>query len=133
MAVIHGNGLRYRSDVPTLHVGEEGVTETTRSVYEMLIANRIVFLVSVVNADPDLQIQIGKPDADTTGKWHLSDGMAVKSLHPMPAADGGEIPDGLLEHVDGTTVQLYIYPRLPLILTHMYRLGVEAPQETDIS
>lgn len=132
MAVIEGNGLRYRNDVPAAYLDENGVTETTRSVYEMFLGGRIVFLVSVVNADPDLQIQIGKPDADTTGKWHLSDGMAAKSLHPVPAADGGEIPDGFIEHVDGITVQQYIYPRLPLILTRMYRLGVE-PSKTDQS
>ncbi len=122
MAKINGNGLAYREDVAEawLAEGSDSLVETTRSVYDMWIGDRRVFLVSVVNADPGLQIQIGKPDALATHQWHLSDGQAVKGLHPVPAADGGEVPDGLVEHVDGTSLQQYVYPRLPLILTKMY-------------
>jgi hypothetical protein len=123
MAKINGNGLAYRSDVPEKWVDEDGVKDTTRSVYEMYVADRMVFLVSVVNADPDLQIQIGRPNAEATGKWHLSDGQAVKGLHEVPSDDGGEVPSGLVEHVDGMSLQAYVYPRLPLILVRMYKLG----------
>ena len=128
MAKVNGTGLAYRSDVADTwiagDVDDMSVVNTTRSIYEMWAANRIVFLVSVVNADPDLVIQLGKPDADVTGEWHLSRGKAAKAVHAVPAADGSDIPDGLDEHVDGITVQSYVYPRAALILTHMYGLGV---------
>lgn len=124
MAKINGTGLAYRSDVPDKWHDGDDVVHTTRSVYEMYVADRVVFLVSVVNADPFLQIQLGKPDVETTCNWHFTVGQAVKGLHPVSAADGGEVPDGLDEHVDGTSLQAYVYPRLSLILTRMYKLGV---------
>jgi hypothetical protein len=125
MAKIDGNGLVYSNDVTEKLLTDEGVLSTTRSVYTMWIANRIVFLVSVVNDDPLLLIQIGKPDALTTGKWHITVGRAEKALHVIPASDGSEVPDGFNEHVNGTTVQHYVYPRIALIITHMYGIGVD--------
>ena len=120
MAKIDGSGLVYRHDVPDKWTDDDGVTDTTRSVYEMWLIDRLVLLVSVVNADPFLQIQIGMPDAEDTGKWHLSDGRAVRAVHEVPASDGSDVPDGVVEHVNGLSVQRYIYPRLPIILTHLY-------------
>lgn len=125
MAVIDGNGLKYRGDTPTMWVTDafENV-ESTRSTYEMWLAGRLVLLASVVNGDPKLTIQLGLPDADVTDKWHLSEGHAIKGIHSVPAKDGGDVPDGLSEHVDGVSVQAYVYPMLPLILVKMYNLGV---------
>jgi hypothetical protein len=118
VAVIHGNGLKYREDISAQWITPEGVTETTRSIYELWVADRIVALVSVVNTDPELRIQIGKPDADETGDWHVSEGRAEKNLHPIFDENG--IPEGLHEHVDGVTVQRYVYPRMAAILANMY-------------
>lgn len=124
MAKINGTGLAYRDDVTAVWVTDEGdVLTSTRSVYQMWVANRLVFLVSVVNADPQLRIQLGMPNAEDTNKWHVSVGQAKKSLHLLPASDGGNIPDGLFEHIDGISVQRYIYPRVGQILVNMYELG----------
>lgn len=123
MAVIDGTGMKYRGDVPARWLSDSGVTDTTRSVYEMWVGHRLVFLVSVVNDDPALGIQTGKPDADVTNQWYYSDGQAYKSLHELPATGEDDIPDGLVEHVDGVSLQQYVYTRLPLILVKMYDLG----------
>lgn len=130
MAKIHGSGLAYLHDVK---ISDE--PGNTRSVYQMWMGDRVVFLVSVVNDDPELLIQIGRPDAETTGKWHVSTGHAGRGLHPIPSTDASEVPDGLAEHVDGVSLQAYIYPRLPLILVNMYvpKLDPNAEVPDDIS
>lgn len=126
MAKINGTGLAYRNDVTAEWLDDAAeIISTTRSVYEMWIANRLVFLVSIVNSDPDLRIQLGKPDADVTTQWYISDGNAAKGTHEVPASDGGPVPDGLIEHIDGITLQQYIYPRTAHILTNMYGLGID--------
>lgn len=130
MAVHNGNGMKYRNDIPSKRVTEDGVVDSTRSVYEMWLADRIVFLVSVDNDDPELRIQIGKPNADVTDKWHTSVGQAVKGLHTVPSSDESEVPDGLHEHIDGTSVQAYVYPRVALILAHMYVSKADGTQTT---
>lgn len=125
MVKINGTGLTYRNDVKAVWLDDDGTpSSTTRSVYQMWIADRVVFLVSVLNADPFLQIQLGKPDVENGGKWYLSDGQAKRGLHVVPASDGGEVPDGLLEHIDGISIQEYVYPRTLMILVKMYDLGV---------
>lgn len=125
MAKIDGTGMVYRNDVPAKWISDDNtMVSTTRSVYEMWVADRLVFLASTINADPFLQIQLGKPDVENSGTWYLSDGQARKSMHIAPSTDGSEVPDGFDEHIDGISMQEYVYPRILLILVKMYDLGI---------
>lgn len=115
----HGIGMTYLHDVPEKwEVVNDEYVDTTRSVYQMWVNDVVVFLVSVVNADPHLQIFIGRPDAEDTGAWHGSVGQAFKSTHEVGGTSTS--PGDLVEHVDGVSVQRYVYPRTSQILTHMY-------------
>lgn len=115
----HGIGMTYLHDVPEKwEVVNDEYVDTTRSVYQMWVNDVVVFLVSVVNADPHLQIFIGRPDAEDTGVWHGSVGQAFRGTHEVGGTPTS--PGDLVEHVDGVSVQRYVYPRIPQILTHMY-------------
>lgn len=126
MAIVNGTGMAYMHDIPEKWYDEnaDGIVDTTRSVYEMRIAGRRVLLVSVVNADSSLLIQIGKPDAEKTYMWNVTTCSAAKGLHEISSSDGNVVPDGVANHIDGISVQNYIYPNILTILVQQYALGI---------
>jgi len=118
----HGDGLRYREDLGTL------------SVYEQFLNHRPVFEVVVDNEDDMLTIYVGKPGSaavvaedntdEVRGEMLIkTKGFAAATLHEDP--DGAEdaddwIPNGVSVHVNGRTVQRYVYPRVAHLLADLF-------------
>jgi hypothetical protein len=118
MAKIDGNGLAYWHDIPETILVEDGVKETTRSVYRMWCMDRVAFLVSVINDDPELIIYVGLPDAEKTNAWLATDDRASRGLHEVGGTP--ESPGELKDHVDGMTLQRVVYLGYPVLLTLLY-------------
>lgn len=114
-----GTGLVYRGD------------EGTWSVYEMWYENRVIFEASVCNTDPNLKIWVGQRGATwamvhdvaecvtSCGALIATKGRAQRGIHTEGGVPG-EVPDGLHEHVDGATMQSYVYPRLTFLLATIF-------------
>lgn len=115
---IDGMGLTYRDDIPEKWMTDDGAVETTRSVYEMWVADRIVFLVSVVHSDPGLYIQIGRRNVCVTGDWFISDGQAI--ILPHEVGGTPESPGDLVDCIDEMSIERYIYPIALIIVTCLY-------------
>lgn len=105
MAIHNGSGLGYKGDIQTY------------SVYELHVDGKVVLEAAVDNSDPELKIFIGKHGATfaqvqvgETGHLIETKGRAQKSIHEVGGADG-EVPNGIHDHIDGTTIQTYVYPR----------------------
>ena len=129
MAIKNGNGLGYKGDVQTW------------SVYELHVDGIVVLEAAIDNDDSDLKIFVGKRGATFAqvqlgieGQLTETKGRAVKGVHEVGGADG-EVPDGLNLHIDGYTVQRYIYPRALHFVTQLYvakpELPVEKPAEAE--
>jgi hypothetical protein len=118
----YGDGLKYREDIGTL------------SIYEQFLNHRPVFEVVVDNEDDMLAIYVGKPGSaafvaddntdETRGEMLIkTKGFANATLHENP--DGTEdendwFPNGITVHVNGRTVQRYVYPRVAHLLADLF-------------
>ena len=110
------SGLRYQTD------------EGTWSVYVMEIGGRPVFEVSVDNEDSDLKIYVGKIGARWAQINELTDAGFGVSLETNGRAQRGthevggtpEAPGELKDHIDGTSVQTYVYPRVARIMADLF-------------
>lgn len=128
MAKVNGNGLVYWRDMPGKMATENGVADVIRSVYQMWLDNRVAFLVSIANEDPNLRIWVGRPNAFQTGDWMFTKGRTVKQLHEVGGTP--ESPGELKEHVDGAVIQQFIYPRLLELLVRLYVPENQEPKIT---
>lgn len=98
---IMGNGLAYDQDV-------DG-----KSIYILWIENKIAFSVVVDNADPELKIVI-----TGNGKTLETNGRAGKGMHEVGGSDTS--PGDLKDHIDGMSIQMYIYPRIMHFIAELY-------------
>lgn len=128
-----GTGLAYRGD------------EKSWSIYQFYADDRNLLEVSVDNDDPDLKIYVGKTGATFTRVWGIdkqfagdvgdlivTKGRAVRSVHvdgqPVTA---DQVPDGLHTHIDGRSIQTYVYPRLLFLIAEVYAPRPPAPPAED--
>lgn len=114
-----GTGMVYRGD------------EKTWSVYDMHLDGRVIFEAAIDNTDPELKIYVGRCGATFGKVWEIdksvtdfgdltvTKGRAKRSVHPVGGAPG-QVPDGLHDHIDGATVQSYVYPRLTFLLAAIF-------------
>lgn len=110
------SGLRYQKD--------EGVW----SVYVMELDGRPIFEVSVDNADPDLIIYVGRVGARWAQVHEVADadfgvsletnGRAAKGMHEVGGSP--ETPGDIVDHIDGMSVQSYVYPRVARIMADIF-------------
>jgi len=114
----NGTGLVYRVD------------EKTWSVYDMWFEDRVIFEVAVNNTDPELKIYVGRLAATWAMVHDLDDdemsfgdlietkGRAKRGTHEVGGTpvSPGEIKD----HIDGATIQSYVYPRLLFLMAAVY-------------
>jgi len=110
------SGLRYQKD------------EGSWSVYLMDIDERPVFEVSIDNDDPDLTIYVGRVGARWALVHNISDtgygvpletnGHATKNTHEVGGTP--ESPGELKTHIDGVSVQSFVYPRVARILADIF-------------
>jgi hypothetical protein len=105
MAVQQGNGLAYKGDIQSF------------SVYELFVNGIVVLEAAIDNNDSDLKILIGKQGATFSqvqmgveGQLTETKGRAVKNVHVIGGGND-TAPDAISEHIDGVSVQKYIYPR----------------------
>lgn len=99
----HGNGLAYTSDRDNV------------SIYAMMMDHRVVFYVTVDNEDAELKIRVHTHD------WNYgyeTNGKAIKGVHEVGGTH--DTPGDLKDHIDGMSIQNYVYPRLPIILANLY-------------
>lgn len=102
--------------VQASYVGDEG----DFSRYRFSVNGTDVIDAIIDNSDPNLQIHICAASADHKDRVPTN-GVAKKTLHEIPAADGGPIPDGIEGvHIDGITVYSYVVPRLLRFITALH-------------
>lgn len=112
----NGNGLAYEGDI------------NGWSIYVMHLKGQAIFEASVNNNDPDLTIWVGKIGATFAHIHELdmgvplteTEGRAVKGVHAAKPAEGETVPSGLYDHIDGMSIQMYVYPTLPFILVDLF-------------
>lgn len=131
---MNGSGLVYKEDVGTW------------SVYQMWFEHRVVFEVTVDNADPELKIYVGKQSATwakvndvpavqaTSGELIETKGRAAKGTHEVGGTP--DSPGDLKDHIDGMSVQSYVYPRVMFLMAAVFvpapKVPVIPPPFTDI-
>src|SRR5689334_23051160 len=121
----HGNGLRYAENVGTF------------SVYEMFLNHRPAFEVVIDNDDPELVIHTARVGTGVALKegvpaksvLNVTKGRAKISLHEGTSEliDGIPVPSGVDVHINGRTVQRYVYPRTPFLLADLYIPRAQPP------
>ena len=123
MAKIKGNGMAYKGDIASY------------SVYELFVSDVVVLEAAIDNNDPELTIFIGKQGATfaqvtmgVEGQLTETKGRAVKNVHVI---GGGEdtAPDAISEHIDGRSVQQYVYPRALNFVVDLHLANLKAAVE----
>jgi hypothetical protein len=116
MNTIQLNGLKYFTDEVDI------ATQHTVSVYHMYIEGQLVFKVFVDNDESaDLPDGVDLPEGVTAHPMVVMDAAGTKTLQTKGVAMRQLHVDGV--HVDGMTVQSYVYPRLARLLVQLYDLG----------
>lgn len=121
MAVKNGNGLAYKGDVQSY------------SVYELFVEGMAVLEAAVDNTDTELKIFVGKQGATFAqvemgidGQLTETTGRAVKGTHVIGGSED-TAPDALAEHIDGCSVQSYIYPRALRFVVQLHLQKPDVP------
>lgn len=119
MAKNGGYGLVYRGD------------EESWSVYEMYLDDRVIFEASVNNEDPELVIHVGRRGATFGQVWSIdksisnfgdlvpTKGRAKRVTHVVGGSED-QAPDGVHDHIDGFTLQTYVYPRALFLMAAIF-------------
>lgn len=123
MAKINGNGMAYKGDIQSY------------SVYELFVSDVVVLEAAIDNNDPELKIFVGKQGATFAqvtmgleGQLTETKGRAVKGTHVI-GGDEDTAPDAVHEHIDGCSVQQYIYRRALNFVVDLHLANLKATVE----
>ena len=116
MNVTQLNGLKYFADEIDV------TTQHTVSVYHMYVEGKLVFKVFVDNDESaDLPDSLHFPEGVTAHPMTIMDAAGTRTIKTNGVAMRQLHDDGV--HIDGMTVQSYVYPRLARLLVQLYDLG----------